>query len=33
MVKSDGETVQSGNIDNVTLPAGEKKDFNLGYIN
>jgi beta-galactosidase len=30
-IRSDGETLQSGTIDGVSLKPGEKKDFNLGY--
>jgi len=31
MIRSEGETLQSGTIDHVTLQPGEKKEFNLGY--
>ena len=31
VIRSEGETLQSGTIDNVTLIPGEKKEFNLGY--
>jgi beta-galactosidase len=30
-IRSDGESLQSGNMDGVNLAPGEKKEFNLGY--